>query len=212
MPNQTSYSPLGVRDNSPIVIGITGGIGGGKSMFSRFLMRRGELVYDTDMEAKILQNTDESLIQKIKAEFGDDIYNVSGLDRAKLAGIVFSNPSKLKLLNSIVHPAVVEDFKKWVKANSNRRFLFMECAILFEGKFDNLVDKIVVVTAPQEVRVQRVMKRDCVSEENVLARIRNQMPESEKTKLADWIFDTNNDELPNKRVDEFLEMLNQKHL
>ncbi len=189
----------------PIVIGITGGIGGGKSMFSRFLMRRGELVYDTDMEARILQNSDESLRKRIKTEFGEDIYNSAGLDRAKLASIVFADPSKLKLLNSIVHPAVVDDFKTWVEKNSSRQFLFMECAILFEGNFNNLVDKIVVVTAPQEVRVQRVMRRDCVNEESVLARIRNQMSESEKTKLADWVFDTNNDELPNLRVDEFLE-------
>lgn len=191
----------------PIIIGITGGIGGGKSMFSRFLMRRGELVYDTDMEARILQNSDELLQNKIKAQFGEDIYNAAGLDRAKLASIVFADPAKLKILNSIVHPAVVDDFKKWVESNSNRQFLFMECAILFEGKFDVLVDKIVVVTAPQEVRIQRVMKRDCVSEENVMARIRNQISESEKIKLADWVFDTNNDELPHKRVDEFLERI-----
>lgn len=191
----------------PTIIGITGGIGGGKSMFSRFLMRRGELVYDTDMEARILQDSDESLQKRIKTEFGEDIYNASGLDRAKLANIVFADSSKLKLLNSIVHPAVVEDFKKWVEINSNRKLLFMECAILFEGKLDNLVDKIIVVTAPQEVRIQRVMKRDCVNEENVLSRIRNQMPEPEKIKLADWVFHTNNDELPHKRVDEFLEKI-----
>ncbi|NLO71713.1 MAG: dephospho-CoA kinase [Porphyromonadaceae bacterium] len=193
----------------PIIIGITGGIGGGKSMFSRFLMRRGELVYDTDMEAKILQNTDETLQKKVKAEFGEDIYNEAGLNRSKLAKIVFSNPEKLKVLTGFVHPAVKEDFKKWVAKNSDRKFLFMECAILFEGKFEDLVDKILVVTAPLEVRIERVMKRDCVDEKSVRNRIRNQMPESEKIKSADWFFDTNNDIMPHKRVDDFLEMLNR---
>ena len=192
---------------APTIIGITGGIGGGKSMFSRFLMRRGELVYDTDMEARILQNTDEKLMNSIKAEFGDDIYNQHGLDRPKLAKIVFSNPEKLRILNGIVHPAVVEDFNAWVKKNASRKFLFMECAILFEGKFDRLVDKIVVVTAPQEVRVKRVMARDCVKEDSVLARMRNQMDESEKIELADWTFDTDNEILPYLRVDDFLGML-----
>ncbi len=191
----------------PIVIGITGGIGGGKSMFSRHLMRRGELVYDTDMEAKILQNTNENLREKIKAEFGDDIYNSAGLDRAKLANIVFNDPSKLKVLTGIVHPAVIEDFKIWVEKNAERKFLFMECAILYEGKFDVLVDKVVLVTAPEDVRVDRVMNRDGVDEESVRARIRNQIPETEKMKKADWIFDTNNTIFPHQRVDDFLEML-----
>lgn len=191
----------------PTIIGITGGIGGGKSMFSRFLLRRGELVYDTDMEAKILQNTDEILISKIKTEFGDDIYNEHGLNRQQLAKIVFPNPEKLQTLTGIVHPAVMEDFNQWIQKNASRKFLFMECAVLFEGKFDRLVDKIVVVTAPEEVRIQRVMKRDCVEEKSVLARIQNQMDESEKIKLADWVFDTNNDELPHIRVDKFLKML-----
>lgn len=195
----------------PIVIGITGGIGGGKSMFSRFLMRRGELVYDTDIEARILQNTDDKLIAKIKAEFGDDIYNNYGLDRPKLAKLVFPNPDKLRILSEIVHPVVVDDFKLWIKKNGARKFLFMECAILFESNFDNLVDKVVVVTAPQEVRIQRVMKRDCIDEESVLARIKNQMDESKKVELADWAFDTNNEILPHIRVDNFLEMLYEKH-
>lgn len=195
----------------PIVIGITGGIGGGKSMFSRLLQRRGELVYDTDLEARILQDTDETLIAKIKAEFGDDIYSIYGLDRPKLAKIVFPNPEKLRKLSKMVHPVVIDDFKLWVKKNGARKFLFLECAILFESKLNKLVDKVVVVTAPQEVRVQRVMKRDCVDEDSVLARMKNQMDESKKVELADWAFDTNNEILPHIRVDNFLKMLYEKH-
>lgn len=195
----------------PIVIGITGGIGGGKSMFSRFLMRSGELVYDTDLEAKILQNSDHKLIRDIKKVFGDDVYNSEGLDRAKLAKIVFPQPEKLKELTGLVHPAVKKDFKKWVKNHSERKFLFMECAILFEGKFDLLVDKIIVVTAPEEIRIARVMKRDNISEDAVRARIKNQIPEEKKIERADWIYDTNSSEFPNQRVDRFLEELNSMY-
>ena len=191
----------------PVIIGITGGIGGGKSTFSRYLMRRGEMVYDTDLEAKIIQNSNEDLRKAIKAEFGDNVYHAAGLDRAKLAKIVFSEPAKLQLLNKIVHPAVVDDFLKWVKIHSDRKFLFMECAILFEGRFNTLVDKIVVVTAPENVRIHRVMMRDCQKEEDVYARIRNQMKDSEKIKLADWVFDTDNEIFPHKRVDDFIQML-----
>ncbi|MFV0392452.1 MAG: dephospho-CoA kinase [Paludibacteraceae bacterium] len=195
--------------HKPIIIGITGGIGGGKSMFSRHLMRRGELVYDTDMEAGILQECDDNLRKKIIARFGKDIYTSDGLNRKKLADIVFSDKEKLLLLNSIVHPAVINDFKRWVAGNTSRKFLFMECAILFEGNFNHLVDKIVVVTAPEDIRIQRVMKRDCTNEESVIARVRNQIPEEEKIKRADWVFDTNNAVFPHKRVDKFLEMLNK---
>ncbi len=194
--------------NRPIIIGITGGIGGGKSMFSRYLMRRGELVYDTDMEAKILQDTNKDLIANITSEFGEDIYIENVLDRKKLASIVFPDPNRLKVLTNLVHPAVKDDFRKWVDQNSNRKFLFMECAILFEGNFDVLVDKILVVTAPEEVRIERVMKRDCVDIEAVKARIKNQIPEFEKIEKADWVFDTNNDDSPHQRVDSFLKELN----
>lgn len=190
--------------SKPIVIGITGGIGGGKSIFSRYLMRRGELVYDTDMEAKILQNTDDALRTKIKSAFGDDIYGHFGLDRAKMAKIVFPNPDMLKRLTGLVHPAVIADFKRWVEDNSNRKFLFMECAILFEGGFDALVDKVVVVTAPEAVRIERVMRRDCICEEGVRARMQNQMDDSAKIARADWVFDTDSDELPHLRVEDFL--------
>ena len=193
----------------PIIIGITGGIGGGKSTFSRYLMRKGELVYDTDLEAKILQNTSENLRNAIQAEFGEDVYNSAGLDRVKMAEIVFSDSTKLHLLNRIVHPAVIEDFLNWVKANSDRKFLFMECAILFEGKINTLVDKVVVVTAPEDVRIHRAMSRDCQTEANVRARIRNQMPDSEKMKLADWVFDTDNEIFPHERVDKFMKLLSK---
>lgn len=193
--------------SKPIKIGITGGIGGGKSVFSRYLMRRGELVYDTDLEAKILQNYDAELIAATKAEFGDDIYNDEGLDRKRLASIVFSQPERLKTLTNLVHPAVKADFVRWAEANSERKFLFMECAVLFEGNFVDYVDKVVVVTADEQIRIERVMRRDNISEEQVRARIKNQINEAEKKAHADWVFDTGSSESPHIRVDHFLEQL-----
>ncbi len=190
--------------NKTVVIGITGGIGGGKSMFSRYLMRRGEMVYDADLEARILQNHDEELIAAIKKEFGDQIYNEFGLDRAELAKIVFPNPERLRQLTAMVHPAVKKDFASWKERNSNRKFLFMENAVLFEGGFESLVDKVLVVTAPEKVRIERVMRRDCVTEEKVRDRIKNQLPETDKVSRGDWVFDTNNMESPHLRVDAFL--------
>lgn len=192
----------------PLIIGITGGIGGGKSMFANLLQERGELVYNTDLEAKKIQDTDKKLIENIKKEFGESIYTNHTLNRAKLAKIVFSDAEKLQKLNSLVHPRVKADFQKWVKKNSAKRFLFMECAILFEGKFEALVDKIVVVTAPEKIRIERVVNRDKISEESVRNRIKNQLQEEEKISRADWVFDTDNDELPSLRVNTFLEILN----
>lgn len=193
--------------SEPFIIGITGGIGGGKSTFSQYLRRLGYMVYDTDLEARILQNSNQELVSTIKREFGEDIYDAKGLNRSKLAGIVFPNPEKLKVLNNIVHPAVKKDFLNWVKKYNNEKFLFMECAILYEGGFDALVDRSVVVSAPESVRIERVMKRDNVSEEAVRVRISNQMDEKQKIGKADWYYDTNNNVFPHERIKSFLGML-----
>ncbi len=195
--------------NKPVIIGITGGIGGGKSTFSQHLRNLGLKVFDTDMEAKNLQNNCPVVRRKVIAEFGQQVYNAHGLDRAMLAGIVFGNAEKLQKLNQIVHPAVKEKFAEWVKTHSGQKYLFMECAILFEGGFDDLVDKTVLVTAPLEIRIRRVMNRDQVTAEHVMARIRHQWSDEEKMKRADWIFDTDNEAMPWQRVDGFLKMLEE---
>lgn len=193
---------------TPIIIGITGGIGGGKSTFSQHLRNLGLKVFDTDMEAKILQNFCPVVREKVIAEFGEEVYNADGLNRAKLAGIVFGNAEKLQKLNQIVHPEVKKKFQEWARNHADQKYLFMECAILFEGGFNELVDKTVLVTAPLEVRIRRVMNRDQVTAEHVMARIHHQWPDEKKQELADWIFDTDNEEMPWQRVDDFLKMLN----
>lgn len=191
----------------PIIIGITGGMGGGKSTFSAYLRDRGQLVFDTDVVAKKMQDEDKHVIKELKQLFGDDIYRDNGFDRKRVAGMVFGNKELLFKLNAIIHPRVKEKFQSWVKANSDSRFLFMECAILFEGKFDAYVDKILVVTAPENVRIERVMKRDNQSEEQVRARLRNQMSEDEKRRRADWIIETEGVKNTEEKVDTFLKML-----
>lgn len=177
-----------------IIVGITGGIGSGKSTLSKLLLDEGFRVYNTDDEARRLQNESSTIRNKLIELFGNEVYNAHGLNRKYLANIVFNQPELLLKLNSIVHPAVKDDFVNWAKQYSSEKYLFLECAILFEGKFDSLVDKIVLVTASEAIRVERVMKRDQSTEEQVKARIRNQMSDDEKLKHADYILSTDDNQ------------------
>ncbi len=188
----------------PLIIGITGGIGGGKSTFCRFLAKSNQLVYNTDNEAKRIQEMDSQVVKAIKQEFGDDIYQNGALQRSKLGSIVFADAQKLQKLNDIVHPAVVKDFQKWVKNHSNRELLFMECAILFEAEFSHLVDRVVVVTADKKERIKRVIKRNHLTQKEAEQRLDNQFSEQYKLQKADWIFDTTNENLTQQTVDNFL--------
>ncbi len=182
----------------PIIIGITGGIGGGKSTISALLREKGFLVYDTDQEAKRLQNTNPDIRKKLINLFGDDIYNQENvLDRKKLAGIVFKQPDLLSKLNEIIHPEVKRDFLNWQEKHADEPFLFIESAILFEGGLKDFVDKIVVVTAPEDIRIQRVIKRDQTTATKVRERMAQQMPENEKIKLADIVLDSDGDNISN---------------
>lgn len=177
-----------------IIVGITGGIGSGKSTLSKLLLDEGFRVYNTDDEARRLQNESSTIRNQLIEQFGNEAYNAKGLNRKYLANIVFNQPESLLKLNSIVHPAVKENFVNWAKQYSSEKYLFLECAILFEGKFDSLVDKIVLVVASEAVRVERVMKRDLSTEEQVRARIRNQMSDDEKMKHADYILSTDDNQ------------------
>ncbi|VBB43309.1 Dephospho-CoA kinase [uncultured Paludibacter sp.] len=192
----------------PIIIGITGGIGGGKSTFSEFLRECGELVFDTDLEAKNIQDIDSKTIFEIKNLFGEKIYTEKGLDRVTVAKIVFNDKKKLYELNEIIHPKVKNRFKEWVKKHSDRKYLFMECAILYEAGFDAFVDKVVVVTAPEDIRIRRVILRDGLDEKQVRERIKNQIPDEEKITKANWVVNTDNCRKNIECVKDFLEMIN----
>lgn len=166
------------------VVGITGGIGSGKSTVSAVLLEMGYPVYNADERAKELLNSSADLKSAITAEFGDEIYADGILDRAALAAQVFNDREKLAKLNALVHPAVAKDFYAWRSAQTAPA-AFKEAAILFESGADKGVDEVVLVSAPEEVRVFRVMARDGVSADEVKSRIANQWNEERKRELAD---------------------------
>ena len=187
------------------IIGITGGIGGGKTTLSNRLRKAGYPVYDTDLEAKRLQNEDPELIAAIKDLLGPDVYVDNSLDRPAVAARVFSNQTLLGRLTRLVHPVVKRDFMKWVSLQQSP-LVFIESAVLFEGGFDTLTTKNIVVTAPEEIRIERVMHRDQLTREQVVKRINNQLPEPDKEARADLVIYTDTglppDELLKKVLSE----------
>lgn len=175
----------------PLIVAVTGGIGSGKSTVSTKLISRGFKVYNTDNEARRLQNSDMELISRMKELLGSDVFTENSMNRAMVAERVFSQPELLIKLAALVHPVVKEDFHNWVQENSNEKILFMETAVLFEGKFNEMVDKIIVVSADKEIRITRVMQRDSISRVQVEARISNQKNQEELIKLSDYQINTN---------------------
>lgn len=173
---------------APLQIGITGGIGSGKSLVSRIFNLLGVPVYDADSRAKSVMTTDGILVSQIKKEFGVLSYHSDGsVNREYLAQHVFSDPKKLKRLNELVHPRVGEDFKRWVE-EQRTPYVLKEAALLFEAGSDKALDTILVVSAPEELRINRVLQRDKHrTAQQVMDIIRNQLKEEEKLKLSDYI-------------------------
>jgi dephospho-CoA kinase len=172
----------------PLQIGITGGIGSGKSLVSRIFNLLGAPVYDADSRAKSIMTTDGILVSQIKKEFGVLSFRADGsVNREYLAEHVFSDPEKLKRLNRLVHPRVGEDFSRWVKEQDSV-YILKEAALLFEAGSNTALDKIIVVSAPEELRITRVLQRDKHrTAQQVRDIIRNQLKEEEKVKRADYI-------------------------
>lgn len=172
-------------------IGITGGIGAGKSYICNIFKTLGVPIYDADRWAKELMANDERIRSRLILEFGEETYRQDGsLNNGYLSAQVFNDFEKLQRLNAIVHPIVISHGEEW----GNRQkapYSLKEAALLFESGSYKKLDFTILVTAPEQTRIERVMKRDAVSEENVKARIKKQMPEAEKIKLADFII--NND-------------------
>ncbi len=173
-----------------IKIGLTGGIGSGKSTISRLFNLLGVPVFDSDREAKELYKTDNELKNEIIKQFGKEAFLDSGeISRNFMISQVFSNTQKLEKLNSIVHPRVRNRFNDWLKSLSNIPVVIKEAAILFESGANKQVDKVLLVVAPIEVRIDRVIKRDGTEVEKVMERIKNQWPQEELVKKADYIID-----------------------
>jgi dephospho-CoA kinase len=176
--------------SKPLQVGITGGIGSGKSLVSKIFFHLGIPVYDADSHAKKLMTTDGILVSQIKKEFGDLSYQPDGaLNRVYLADHVFNSEEKLALLNSLVHPRVGVDYASWVEGHADRYpYVMKEAALLFEAGSNKALDRIIVVSAPEELRIKRVLHRDAHrTVEQIKAIVEKQMPESEKLKRADHI-------------------------
>ena len=175
------------------IIGLTGGIGSGKSTVLELFKFLGVKTYSADESAKKLVNTDPYLINLIKSSFGENIYDKGQLNSKKLSDIVFEDKEKLKLLNSIIHPAVDKDFKLFLNSN-NEDYIVKEAAIIFETKSENNYDKIILIQSPLEIRIERVINRDNISREEVMKRINNQLDENLIIDKCDYVISNENKE------------------
>jgi len=170
-----------------IILGITGGIGSGKSTVSRLFDMYDIPVYIADTESKRLVATSPVIQKKLTGLFGKDLYADGILNKALLASHIFNDKEKLETVNAIIHPVVAEDFRLWLKKHQYKKIVAHEAAILFESGFNKLMDKVVMVYTPLEMRIQRTIARDNTSREKVLERIQNQMPDEEKAELSDFV-------------------------
>ncbi len=173
-------------------IGITGGIGSGKTTVCEIFKLLGIPIFHADQEAKYLQNNDLIIKNQIIKLFGEDIYTSEEiLDRQKLATIIFNNKQALFAINEIIHPAVRQRFQNWTENFQAVPYSLYEAAILFESGYASDFDLNILVLANEKLRIERVINRDGTTEEIVKQRIRNQIPDNEKIKLADFIIENN---------------------
>ena len=176
------------------MIGLTGGIGSGKSVVAKVFATLGIPVFNADVAAKRIMQTSTEIKAKLIQQFGTDIYNESGLDKEKLASIVFDDPFQLQLLNAIVHPVTIQAAKDWA-AKQTSPYVIKEAALIFEsGAADGLL-KVIGVTAPLSLRTHRVMQRDGITKEQVDARMRNQISDTIKMRLCDYVIENNNQQM-----------------
>ena len=169
-----------------IKVGIAGGIGSGKTIVCDIFKVLGVPIYNADLEAKLIMNKSDQVRQAIIATFGDQTYQNGILNREFLAAQVFNDADQLAKLNAIVHPAVIQAAEDWADAQT-APYSLKEASILFESGSYKKLDYTILVTAPVEIRIARVMARDQVTREQVLARMNNQLPDEEKAKLADFV-------------------------
>mgnify|MGYP001041287251 FL=1 len=192
-----------------VKIGITGGIGSGKSYVSRLLTEHyGIPVYNTDSEAKRLMLSDEGIRRRLTALLGKEVYKSDGtLNKPLLANYLFADSCHAGQINAIVHPQVKADFLKWADLQTGCEVVALESAILFESGFDNIVDKVVMVYAPVELRIRRVMLRDSTTEEKIRQRIVAQMDDKAKQERSDFIIFNDGSRPLNLQLDDLQETL-----
>ena len=186
------------------IVGLTGRIGSGKSTILKVFASLGVPCYDSDTQAKKLMEEDEELTNKIKGLFGDDIYNGLEFNRSLLADLVFSDKKKLDDLNALVHPAVNKDFHMFI-GQQNAPYIIKEAAILFETGAVDDCDVVILVTAPERLRIDRVQSRDKLTEEQIKSRMSHQWSDNKKIPMSDFV-------IKNIEWDKTLKIIHEIHL
>jgi dephospho-CoA kinase len=169
-----------------MIVGITGGIGSGKSVVSQVFESLGVAVYNSDIRSKALLNSNLQLKSRLIDAFGEKIYTTNGIDKTYFARLIFNNKKLLERSNQIIHPFVKQDFEAWVNSQSSD-YVIKESAILFETGIYKQLDKTILVTAPQKLRIERVIQRDQIPVEVISDRIKNQWQDAQKEALADFV-------------------------
>ena len=188
------------------IIGLTGGIGSGKTTIANHLKSLGIPVYNSDEQAKKILYLPET-IKSLKSVFGNGIFSNNLLDKEKLSKLVFNYPIQLKLLNQIIHPAVKVDFDKWLFENKNAKLVIKEAAILFESGSYKDCDAIISISAPQELRIQRVINRDLATYEEVMSKINNQWTDDMRNKKSDYVIDNQDIEVACAQTQKIITIL-----
>ncbi len=191
------------------IIGLTGGIGSGKTTIANYFKSLGIPVYIADDAAKEVMKFPE-IIAALKTTFGEEIFNANILNSEKLSKIVFNNPEKLNLLNKIVHPAVKKHFDNWLLSHEEEPFIIKEAAILFESGSYKYCDKIITVIAPLETRIERVVKRDKTTREAVLKRINSQWSDEQKVSKSDFVINNTSFQEAEKQVNKIYNLLTNR--
>ncbi|WP_314548327.1 dephospho-CoA kinase [uncultured Gemella sp.] len=188
-------------------IGITGSIACGKSTVSNYLLEKGYTIIDADKLGHIAL-TSEDVKRKLAEKFGDEIIENNEISREKLGKLVFGNEDNLKILNSIIHPKIKKLILKLQDEHKDEQFVFLDIALLYEAKFVDLVERVIVVYVNEKVQIERLMSRNSLSKEEALSRIKSQMSAEEKAALSDYSID-NSDTIENtyQQIDEILEKI-----
>lgn len=194
-----------------IKTGVTGGIGSGKSVVCKVFETLGIPVYTADQRAKILMNEDPYIHQQLINYFGPEIYVSGVVNRPLLSKFIFNNKKDIAFVNNLVHPIVRTDFEKWCEQYNSHPYIIQEAALHFENESYKMMDVMITVTAPEAIRIERIQKRDSATTEQVLSRIRNQLPEADKIKKSDYIIINDNEHSLLEQILSIHQQIQLKH-
>ncbi len=193
-----------------IKVGITGGIGSGKTVVAELFRLHGIPVYDADMQAKLLNDTSETIREKIILRFGNDLYADGRLDRKRFAEIIFQDQNLLREANSIIHPELRKHFLRWLQERREAPLVAIDAAVLFESNFYKLTDYNITVTAPETMRIRRATARDNSQREQVKNRMESQMADAERIRLSDFVIVNDNANSLIKQIEEILSEIGRR--